>query len=64
MVAQAYGLTARELEVAHLVARGLPTGEIAAELFVSPHTVRDHLKAAFRKTDVSVRGELVARLFA
>ncbi|WP_410665110.1 response regulator transcription factor [Amycolatopsis sp. lyj-84] len=64
IVAEAYGLTPRELEVAHLVARGLPTAEIASALFLSPHTVRDHLKALFGKTAVSSRVGLVARLFA
>ncbi|MEV4172542.1 helix-turn-helix transcriptional regulator [Nonomuraea sp. NPDC049709] len=64
IVTQAYGLTPRELEIARLVAQGLPTAEIAAALFLSPHTVRGHLKAVFGKTGVSSRGELVARLFA
>ncbi|MFD8528732.1 response regulator transcription factor [Streptosporangium canum] len=64
MVAQAYGLTPREFEVAQLVARGLPTTEIAAALFISPHTVRGHLKAVFGKAEISSRGELVGRLFA
>jgi DNA-binding CsgD family transcriptional regulator len=64
MVAEAYGLTPREFEVAQLVARGLPTAEIATALFISPHTVRGHLKAVFGKAGISSRGELVARLFA
>ncbi|WP_113701982.1 helix-turn-helix transcriptional regulator [Nonomuraea lactucae] len=64
MIAQAYGLTPREFEVAQLVARGLPTTEIAAALFISPHTVRGHLKAVFGKAEISSRGELVGRLFA
>ena len=64
LVAEAYELTPRELQVAQEVARGLPTGEIAARLVISPHTVRDHVKALFEKTAVSSRGELVARLFA
>ncbi|WP_028923206.1 helix-turn-helix domain-containing protein [Pseudonocardia acaciae] len=63
LVAEAYELTPRELQVAQEVARGLPTGQIAARLFISPHTVRDHLKVIFDKTAVSSRGELVARLF-
>lgn len=64
VIAEAYGLSARELEITQLVARGLTTGDIAAELVISPHTVRDHVKAVFAKTGVSSRGELVARLFA
>ncbi|MFI0410495.1 response regulator transcription factor [Actinomadura sp. 3N508] len=64
IIADAYGLSARELEITQLIARGLATGDIAVELVISPHTVRDHIKAVFAKTRVSSRGELVARLFA
>ncbi|MFC9245688.1 LuxR C-terminal-related transcriptional regulator [Streptomyces sp. NPDC057136] len=64
LIAEAYGLTPRELEITQLITRGLPTTEIAATLFISPHTVRDHVKTVFGKTEVSSRGELVARLFA
>lgn len=64
IVAQAYGLTPREFEVAQFVARGLSTSEIATALFISPHTVRGHLKAVFGKAGISSRGELVAHLFA
>ncbi|MEU4196984.1 helix-turn-helix transcriptional regulator [Kribbella sp. NPDC026611] len=59
----AYELSERELEITQFVERGLGTGEIAAKLFLSPHTVRDHIKAVFDKTRVSSRGELVAKLF-
>ena len=63
LVVQAYSLTAREVEVTRLVARGLGTDEIAGRLYLSSHTVRDHLKAIFEKTDVSSRGELTSKLF-
>ncbi len=63
LVAEAYGLTSRELQITQLVARGMTTAEIATTLFISAHTVRDHLKAVFAKARVSSRGELVARLF-
>ncbi|WP_260859941.1 helix-turn-helix domain-containing protein [Streptomyces cupreus] len=63
LVAEAYGLTSRELQITQLVARGKTTAEIATTLSISPHTVRDHLKTIFVKTGVSSRGELIARLF-
>jgi DNA-binding CsgD family transcriptional regulator len=64
IIAEALGLTAREQEITNAVARGEGTGEIAARLHLSPHTVRDHLKAIFEKSGVSSRGELVARLYS
>ena len=64
LIVEAYGLTERELDVTRRVARGLGTSEIAAELFLSTHTVRDHVKAIFEKVGVRSRGELVATVFA
>ncbi|MEU7073128.1 LuxR C-terminal-related transcriptional regulator [Streptomyces narbonensis] len=63
LVAEAYGLTSRELQITQLIARGMTTAEMATTLFISPHTVRDHIKTVFAKAGVSSRGELVARLF-
>ncbi|MFD4373316.1 LuxR C-terminal-related transcriptional regulator [Streptomyces sp. NPDC058486] len=63
LIVDAYELTDRETEVTQCIARGLPTGEIAAQLHLSPHTVRDHIKAVFEKVGVSSRGELVGKLF-
>ena len=64
IIVEAFGLTVREREVVTCITRGMDTGEIAAHLFLSPHTVRDHCKAIFEKVGVSSRGELVARLYA
>ncbi|MGP3966748.1 LuxR family transcriptional regulator BagY/FevT [Streptomyces sp. 6N223] len=63
LIVQAYELSERELEVTQCVARGLSTRRIAGELHLSPHTVRDHIKAIFEKLGVSSRGELVGKLF-
>jgi len=64
IIIEAYSLTSRERDVLGAIARGSSTAEIAAELFLSPHTVRDYIKTVFDKLGVSSRGELVARLFA
>ncbi len=61
---ESYGLTGRETEIALLLCRGLSSKEIAAELIISAHTVRDHVKAIFEKAGVTSRGELVAELLA
>lgn len=63
LVVAAYELTRRELDVTELIARGRSTGEIASTLFLSAHTVRDHVKAIFEKVGVTSRGELIAKLF-
>jgi DNA-binding NarL/FixJ family response regulator len=64
IIVQAYQLGPREQQVTALVARGLSTVEIAAELCLSTHTVRDYLKQVFEKVAVRTRGELVAKIFA
>jgi len=64
LIRQAYALSPREQEITQLIARGVGTAGIAAELHLSTHTVRDYVKAIFEKVRVSSRGELVAKLFA
>ena len=60
---EAHGVTAREREIAGLLAHGLTNPQIAARLVLSPYTVQDHIKSLFEKTGVSSRQELVARVF-
>jgi DNA-binding CsgD family transcriptional regulator len=60
---EAHGVTAREAEIAMLIAQGLTNPEIAERLVLSPYTVQDHIKSLFEKTGVASRQELVARVF-
>jgi DNA-binding CsgD family transcriptional regulator len=54
-------LTPQELQVARFVADGLPTREVAAQLFLSPRTVEFHLRNVFTKLGISSRSELAGR---
>jgi HD-GYP domain-containing protein (c-di-GMP phosphodiesterase class II) len=56
------GLTAREIEVLRLVARGLSTKEIAERLVISRKTARNHVEHIYAKARISNRAQ--ASLFA
>ena len=51
------GLSAREVEILSLVARGLSNREIGAELFISEHTAANHIRNILRKTESANRTE-------
>lgn len=50
-------LTARELEVLHMLARGLTNKEIGSALRISGNTVRNHVNSIIEKLEVSDRTE-------
>jgi DNA-binding NarL/FixJ family response regulator len=55
------GLSRREREIVALMAQGSTNGEIAGALHLSPHTVKDHASAVYRKLGVRNRAEAVRR---
>jgi DNA-binding CsgD family transcriptional regulator len=57
-------LSARERQVADLIAKGLATKEVAAALAISTHTVRHHTERVFRKLGVQNRSAVVALLLS
>lgn len=59
--ARSSGLTPRETELLHHLATGASTQDITRHMFVSEHTVQDHLKSIFAKTATRNRRILLAR---
>jgi len=55
-----HGLTAREIEVLSLLARGLTNKEIGAELYVSHRTVSTHVSNLLAKLHLKNRSEAAA----
>jgi two-component system nitrate/nitrite response regulator NarL len=55
-------LTTRELQIADLMNRGLPTKEIAWRLGVQPSTAKNHIRNILHKLQVHRRGQAVAKL--
>lgn len=54
-------LTERESEILALIASGSTNREIANALYLSPHTVKEHTSALYRKLGVRNRAEAVER---
>jgi LuxR family transcriptional regulator, regulator of acetate metabolism len=57
-------LTRRELEILRLLAEGKTNGAIAAELVVSPGTIKFHVSSILRKLHVANRAQAVSRYYA
>jgi DNA-binding NarL/FixJ family response regulator len=56
-----YHLTDREKEVLQLLTEGIPMPRIAEKIFLSYHTVRDHVKNIYQKLHVASATEAVAK---
>ncbi|WP_353950507.1 helix-turn-helix transcriptional regulator [Knoellia sp. S7-12] len=58
---RSHALSPREVELVEVLATGADTAAASARLHLSAHTVQDHLKSVFAKTNVRSRRELLAR---
>jgi DNA-binding NarL/FixJ family response regulator len=56
-----YHLTEREKEILQLLTEGMPMPQIAEKIFLSYHTVRDHVKSIYQKLHVVSATEAVAK---
>lgn len=52
-------LSSAELRVMRLVYDGMSNDEIAGELFISPHTVKNHIKSAYLKLGIHQKAEFI-----
>jgi DNA-binding CsgD family transcriptional regulator len=59
-----FDLSDRESEIVPLIIEGLSNEAIASRLFISPHTVKNHVTSIFRKAAVTNRFELLKRISA
>jgi DNA-binding CsgD family transcriptional regulator len=57
-----YGLTARETEVAAMLAQGRSNSAIAAALHISTHTARHHTQSVLAKLGVHSRAQAGAKM--
>lgn len=64
LLCRVYALSQREREIVSLLVAGLDTRAVAERLFISAHTVQDHLKSVFTKIGIHSRRELLATLAA
>ena len=54
-------LSERESEVLKALAEGATNREIASDLFLSPHTIKEHVSAVLRKVGARNRAEAVQK---
>lgn len=57
------GVSPREEEVLELIVHGKTNKEIANTLFISEHTVKNHLSRIFNKMNVTDRSQIIALIY-
>ncbi|MNI60759.1 Transcriptional regulatory protein DegU [compost metagenome] len=58
-----WGISPREEEVLELIVDGKTNKEIASALFISEHTVKNHLSRIFNKMNVTDRSQIIALIY-
>ncbi|MEK5447595.1 response regulator transcription factor [Paenibacillus sp. FSL R7-0331] len=58
-----WGISPREEEVLELIVHGKTNKEIAGALFISEHTVKNHLSRIFNKMNVTDRSQIIALIY-
>ena len=61
LFARAFGLSERESELLRHLATGTDTRELARRMFLSEHTVQDHLKSIFAKASAHNRRSVLSQ---
>ncbi|OAO80448.1 hypothetical protein A0O32_1501 [Anoxybacillus flavithermus] len=54
-------LSEREKQVFFLLMKGYSNQEIARELILSKHTIKNHINSVFQKLEVGRRSQLIAK---
>jgi DNA-binding CsgD family transcriptional regulator len=57
-----FRFSARERDVIQMIMKGKSNKEIEQELFISPHTVKNHIYHIFQKAGIKSRGQLVSMI--
>jgi len=60
---QSYSLSNREMDVFELIVQGLSNKEISDKLFISEHTVKNHITRIFQKLMVNDRLQAMAKVY-
>lgn len=60
---EVFGLSSRELDVFELLLSGLTNKEISEKLFISEHTVKNHITRIFQKMNVTDRVQAIALVY-
>ncbi|MBS4197758.1 EAL domain-containing protein [Lederbergia citri] len=62
-IKKSYSISSREMEVFELIMDGLTNKEISEQLFISEHTVKNHITRIFQKLNVTDRVQAIALVY-